>query len=235
MNGIRDKTAWRATAASLAATGLLAAAILAICLVAPTEQTMGDAQRILYVHVAVAWFALLAQIVMAGTGLAYLLRRDLAWDQWSQAAAEVGWLSCGLTLVSGSLWAHAAWGAWWTWDPRLTATLLLWLMYSGCLLFRANLEDRHRRARLGAVLALLGTLDLPLIVLATRWFRGMHPPAPPMNPTMRAVLLMSVVGFAAPLAMLLVRRRVQLRLEGLLDALQQQTDADERDRPCVPS
>ncbi len=203
--------------------GLLLAAILGIFLLAPTEATMGNAQRILYVHVAVAWLALLGFIVTAGAGLMYLLRRDLAWDHWSQAAAELGWLCCGLTLVTGSLWAHAAWNTWWTWDPRLVTSFALWAMYCGILMVRANIDDPHRRARLGAVLALLGVLDVPLVALATRWFRSIHPVSPSMEPSMRVVLLLSVIGFSALFALLFIRRRTQLRLEAAIEAIRRQT------------
>ncbi len=209
----------------VAATALLMAAILAVCLLAPTEATMGEAQRILYVHVAVAWLGLLGFAVTAGTGLMYLLRRDLAWDQWSQSAAELGWLCCGLTLVTGSFWAHAAWDTWWTWDPRLTTCFVLWAIFSGYLVVRGSLDDPHRRARIAAVLAIVGVLDVPLVVMAAYWFRGMHPVAPQMEPAMRAVLLLRVAGFSAFFALLFVRRRAQLCLEGRLAELEQRLDA----------
>ena len=82
-------------------------------------------------------------LAMAASGAAYLVRRNLAWDHWAQAAAEVGWLCSGLTLLTGSLWAHSAWGTWWTWDPRLTTAFVLWSIYSGCLIVRAGVEDPH--------------------------------------------------------------------------------------------
>jgi heme exporter protein C len=203
----------------------MTAAILGIFVLAPTEETMGDAQRIVYVHVAVAWSGLCAFLVTAGAGLGYLVRRNLAWDHWSQAAAEVGWLCSTLTLVTGSLWARTAWGIWWTWEPRLTATFILWAVYAGYLLLRAGLEDPHRKARLAAVLAILGALDLPLVIMATRWFRGIHPVAPTMEPSMRAVLLTSVVAFSALFATLVVRRRAQLHIAGQLAALEERLEA----------
>ncbi|OHB84712.1 MAG: hypothetical protein A2V98_21545 [Planctomycetes bacterium RBG_16_64_12] len=221
-----NKPARRETLFGLLAAGFVTAAILAACLFAPREQTMGDAQRIVYVHVAVAWFGLVSFLVMAGTGVVYLMRRDLAWDQWSEAAAELGWLSSGLTLLTGSLWAHEAWGTWWTWDPRLTTAFVLWAIYSGYLLVRASLDDPHRRARLAAVLAIVGTLDVPLVVLVTRWFRGIHPVSPAMEPPMRAALWVSLVGFSAFFTLLLVRRRTQLRLESLLGRLDQRADVE---------
>jgi len=222
MKPIPKKTTFSMRLAHLLVGGLLLAAIIGIFLIAPTEATMGIAQRILYVHVAVAWLALLGFIVTAGSGLMYLLRRDLAFDHWSQAAAELGWLCCGLTLVTGSLWAHAAWNTWWTWDPRLMTSFALWAMYCGILMVRANIDDPHRRARLGAVLALLGVLDVPLVTLATRWFRSMHPVSPSMEPSMQAVLLLSIVGFSALFVLLFVRRRAQLRLKTAIETLRRQ-------------
>ena len=202
---------------------LLTGAIVAMYL-APTEQTMGDAQRVLYVHVAVAWFALLGFIAMAVCGLGYLLSRNLWWDQWSQAACEVGWLCSTLTLVTGSLWAHAAWGTWWTWDPRLITSFILWAFYCGNLILRSGLEDAHQRARLGAVLAIIGAADVPLVVMATRWFRGVHPVSPEMEPAMRYALLASVIGLTAIMTLLLVRRRIQLQLASRVAQLQMKMD-----------
>ncbi len=122
---------------------LLAAALPAMALLPPTETSMGSAQRIVYIHVPVAWLGLLGLVTMAVSSGMYLARRSLWWDHWSQAASEVGWLCGGLTLVSGSLWAHAAWGTWWTWDPRLTSAFVLWMIYSGYLLLRAQFDDPH--------------------------------------------------------------------------------------------
>jgi len=184
---------------------------LAVTLVAPRDEGLGDAQRIVYVHVSVAWVSLLSFVVMAGTGMAYLRNRQLSWDAWSHAATEIGWLCCSLTLISGSLWARAAWGTYWTWDPRLTTFFILWMVYSGCLLARESFADRHRRARVCAVLATLGLLDVPLVTMATRWFRGIHPISPEMEPSMRAVLVVTALSFTAFFSLLLTRRQMQLR------------------------
>jgi heme exporter protein C len=183
-----------------------------IFVVAPTEETMGDVQRILYLHVAVAWCGLACGLAMGCSAAVYLLGRHLAWDHWSQAAAEVGWLCSTLTLVTGSAWAHEAWGTWWTWEPRLTSTLILWIIYAGIIVTRRSIEDPHRRARIGGMLAIAGTCDIPLVVMATRWFRGIHPVAPEMDARMRLVLLASVVCFTALFVYLLAQRRRQLGL-----------------------
>ncbi len=203
---------------------LLTAAILLVFLYAPTEATMGDVQRILYLHVSVAWCGLMGSLAMGGCGVGYLVRRRLAWDHWAQAAAEVGWLCVTLTLVSGSCWARAAWGVWWTWEPRLTSSLVLWLIFAGIFLARAGVEDPHRRARVGAVLALLGVADLPLVVMATRWFRGVHPVAPQMDGQMRVALLAAAVAFTAFFAFCTIQRRRQLGLAERTAVLESQLE-----------
>ena len=200
--------------------GLLAAAMVAVFVAAPEEQTMGQTQRILYIHVSVAWFGLIGFLLTAGSGLVYLLRRDLTWDDWGQAAAEVGWVCSTLTLATGSLWAHEAWNTWWTWDPRLTTSLILWTIYAGYFVVRASVADPHRRARTAALLAIVGALDVPLVVMATRWFRGIHPVSPAMEPSMRVVLLLTAVAFTSFFGSLLVRRRIQLALQRQVNALE---------------
>ena len=206
--------------------GLLLAALLAACVYAPTEATMGHAQRIIYIHVPVAWLGLLGFLLMAGSGVCYLVRRDLRWDHWFQAAGEAGWLCTSLTLITGSLWAHEAWGTWWEWDPRLTTAFIQWAILSGILLVRSGLDDPHRRARFGAVLAILGTLDIPLVVMATRWFRGLHPVAPEMSPEMRIALLLGTVALTVFVIWLAILRSRQVGLEELACRMQHQVDGD---------
>lgn len=207
--------------------GVLLAVAIAAMAVAPTEQTMGHAQRVVYIHVSVAWFGLGAFIAMAACGLAYLLRHDLRWDHWSRAACEVGWLCSTLTLMTGSLWAQAAWGTWWTWDPRLTASFVLWMFYSGILVLRGGLEDDHQPARLSAALSVIGVVDVPMVIMATRWFRGMHPISPELDLTMRIVLLASIAGFTALMTLLVLRRRLQLEQEHYIAQLRLRWDESE--------
>jgi heme exporter protein C len=209
---------------------LVVAAVVGIFFVAPTEKTMGDVQRIVYLHVAMAWFSLAACLGMSATAIGYLATRNLAWDHWSKAAAEVGWLAASLTLVTGSFWARAAWNTWWTWDPRLTTVFLLWAIDAGCLLVRSGVDEPHRAARLGAVLAVVALVDLPMVFLATRWFRGIHPAAPVMAPTMRAVLALSVCALGMVFVLLLVQRRAQLGLAHRLESLE--LEIDDGDAGC---
>jgi heme exporter protein C len=213
------------TGRTLLLTSVIVPTMAVVIGLAPTEATMGHSQRVLYVHVSVAWLSLAGFIVVAATGLLYLLRRDLWWDRWAQAAAELGWLCSCLTLTTGSLWAHSAWGTWWTWDPRLVTSFILWTLYGGYLISRSNLDDPHNRARVAAVLAIVGALDVPLVIMATRWFRAIHPVSPTMEPSMRLVLVLTVAGFTAFTTFLVVCRRNQLHLEHLIGELERATSS----------
>ena len=140
-----DRMSRGTVAAGAVVACLVLASLLMIFFVAPTEATMGDVQRIVYLHVSVAWCGLAGCLVMGFCGAMYLVRRRLEWDFWSQAAGEIGWLCTTLTLITGSAWAHEAWGTWWTWEPRLTSSLVLWIIYAGVMLVRSSIEDPHRR------------------------------------------------------------------------------------------
>ena len=214
-----------ALAANLFVILLLFSAIVAACVIAPTEVTMGHSQRIVYVHVAVAWIGLAGFPFMAVAGFLYLRSRKITWDHWARAAGETSWICCSLTLITGSLWAHEAWGTWWTWDPRLTTAFVLWLVYSGYLIVCGSLEDPHHRARIGAVLAIIGALEVPLVLSATRLFRGIHPASPQAEPIMRVVLLVSVVGFSAFFVWLMVFRKKQFAVEHRLARIEREIDA----------
>ena len=221
----RFKTASRS---AVVLTGLGMASLMAICgwaifLFAPQEVSMGDVQRLVYLHVAVAWCGLAGCIAMGVTAAVYLVTRNLHWDHWSVATAEVGWLCTTLTLVTGSLWAHEAWNTWWTWEPRLTSSLILWLVFAGYFLVRSGIEGRDRRARIAAVLAILALADVPMVVMATRWFRGIHPVSPEMDFRMRLVLLLSVLSFTALFSWMSMFRRTQLDLGARVRALQLQS------------
>ena len=149
-------------------------------LYAPTERVQGDAQRIFYVHVPLAWVAYLAFFVVFVASVAYLRTRRERWDVLALASAEVGLLFTTLVLVTGSLWARPIWGTWWSWDARLTTTLVLWLLYAGYRMVRAYAGDAARGARYAAVLGIVGFLDVPLVHQSVVWWRTLHP-----GPTVR--------------------------------------------------
>lgn len=150
-------------------------ALYAAFIYAPREAMMGDVQRIFYFHVPSAYVAFLAFAVVFVSGIQYLRTRDLKWDALAHASAEIGVVFCTIALITGSIWAKPIWGAWWTWDPRLTTTLVLWLIYVSYLMLRRALDEPERRARFAAVVGIVGFVDVPLVFMSIRWWRTIHP------------------------------------------------------------
>lgn len=154
----------------------LAAVYVRVIWFTPIEASQGPAQKILYVHATSAFVALyLAFALMAVTSALYLWLRDEKLDRVAESSAEVGLAFTTVVLITGPLWGKPIWGAWWTWDARLTATLFLWLLILGYLLMRGAIDDRAMRARFSAVLGLLTALLIPFIHLTVYLFRTMHP------------------------------------------------------------
>jgi len=162
---------WLGLAAALA----LTASQAMIWLYAPVEQTMGPIQKIFYIHMPMAWWSLISFLVVFVASALYLARRDLRWDRLAAATAELGVLLSGLALVTGSLWARKSWNVWWTWDPRLTTTLIMWFIYAGYLLVRAMGLPRPRQAMVCAVIGVVAFLDVPLVFYSARLWRSIHP------------------------------------------------------------
>ncbi|HEX6558763.1 MAG TPA: cytochrome c biogenesis protein CcsA [Longimicrobiales bacterium] len=140
----------------------------------PPDRGMGHLQKIMYVHVPAAWSAFIAfTIVFAGSAL-YLWRRDEKWDMLGAAAAEVGTFMTALTLLLGSIWGRPTWGVWWTWDPRLTTTAILLMIFAGYLALRSFTEDADRRATWSAAIGILGFVNVPIVYMSVRWWRTLH-------------------------------------------------------------
>src|SRR5438093_8257327 len=178
------------------------AALYLIFMVVPTEQQMGIVQRIFYFHVSSAWMAFLGFFLVAGASAVYLWNGSRGADRLAEAAAEVGVLFCALVLVTGPIWARPIWGVWWTWDPRLTMTVILWAIYASYLMLRAFGGEDEAVNRYAAVLGIIGVLDIPIIMVSVRLLRGMHPAVIARNeggsglvdPWMRIALLVSAVA-----------------------------------------
>lgn len=146
----------------------------AIFYYAPLEATQGIVQKIFYVHVASAFAMYTTLIAGASLGVGYLIRRDDALDAWSVSAMEVGMLFCTIVLTTGPIWAKPMWGTWWTWDVRLTSTFFLWLICAAYFLLR-NAFTGDQAKRFSAIMAVLGLLDVPIIIFAVKIWRGAHP------------------------------------------------------------
>jgi heme exporter protein C len=146
-----------------------------IFLYAPQEATMGEVQRIFYIHVASAWTAMLAYFLIFLGSVGYLWKRRDAADDFAHGAAEVGFVFCTCVLVTGPLWAKPVWGIWWTWDARLTLTFVLWLLFVAYLMLRSYVINPGRAAVLAAVVGIMGFVDVPIDYMAIRWWRTQHP------------------------------------------------------------
>ncbi len=142
---------------------------------APTEAVMGQVQRIFYFHVAAGWIGMLAFIIAALVSIIYLIRPDRKWDILAVAAVELGLVYSFVNIAAGSIWARPIWNTWWTWDPRLVTATIMELVYLAYLLLRQSIEDPDRRARFGAIYAILGSVTVPLTYLSIRIWRTIHP------------------------------------------------------------
>ena len=142
---------------------------------APTELVMGDVQRVFYFHIGTAWTALLGFILAAAFSVIYLFTKNLKWDRFQVAAIEVSLVFFLITIVLGSIWARPVWNTWWTWDPRLTTAAITELIYIAYFMLRQGIDDPEKRARFGAVYALIGGLSAPITFFAIRLFRTIHP------------------------------------------------------------
>ncbi len=160
---------------AVTAAAMVFATIAALAL-APTEAEMGNVQRLFYFHMPSAWVALgPAFTCVFGFSIAYLVTRNLRYDRVAAASAEIGVVFTTITLVTGPLWAKPVWGVYWTWEPRLTTTLILWFIYIGYLLLRSVAPTGHKRARLVAVYGIVGWIDVPIVFLSIWWWRTVHP------------------------------------------------------------
>ena len=156
---------------------LMVAALYMVFIYVPTEKNMGVVQRIFYFHVPIAWVAFLAFFIVFVSSIMYLWKRDMKWDRYAHVSAEVGIIFTTLVLITGSIWAKPVWGIWWTWDARLTASLVLWLIYVAYLLLRNYASEQAQGARIAAVLGIIGFIDVPIVALAINIWRTQHPPA----------------------------------------------------------
>jgi heme exporter protein C len=154
---------------------LLAIATYLALVFAPTELVMGDVQRVFYFHIGTAWTALIGFILAAVFSVSFLISKNLRWDRLEVAAIEVSMVFFFITIVLGSIWARPAWNTWWTWDPRLTTAAVTELIYAAYFMLRQGIDDPERRARFGAVYALIGGLSAPITFFAIRFFRTIHP------------------------------------------------------------
>lgn len=212
-------------------TGLtVLAALYMVFLYAPTAQGEGDVQRIFYFHVPLAILTFTAFGVVAVASAVFLWRGSRAWDRLAHASAEVGMVLCTLVLFTGMMWARPRWNVWWTWDARLTTTLILWLIYAAYLMLRGSVGAGDQGARYAAILGIVGALDIPIINRSVYWWRTIHPAVLTtreggsglQDPQMQVTLSVSFAAVALLYVWLVWLRYEGMRLHDRVEAIRQE-------------
>ena len=205
---------------------LMAVTLYMVFMWVPTEQNLGVSQRIFYFHVPLGWIGMVSIMVVAVASFMHLITGKAKWDSLAYATAELGVIFATLILVTGSIWAKPVWGVWWTWDAKLTTTLVLWFIYVGYLMIRAYGPSGTQGKRFASVIALIGAIDAPIIYKATDWWRTTHPERntpSDLDERMLLTLLVGVVTFTVLYVYLLIERYNLRKSESDLDELHQRT------------
>ncbi len=218
----RPRDLWGRALGSLSAV-LVALSVTMIFLYVPSDQVQGAVQRLFYIHLPAAWLAYFSFFLIFVSSIAYLARRHPRWDRLARSAAELGFVFTTIVLLTGSIWGRPIWGTWWTWDARLTTTLILWFIYLAYFMLRAYVSDPERAARYAAVLGIVGFVDVPIIHMSVRWWRTLHPQpivvraeGPAMPESMLLTLAVTMVAFMVLYLFLLVEK---YRVERMKDEL----------------
>jgi heme exporter protein C len=186
----------------------------------PADRDMGHLQKIMYVHVPSAWLAFAAFGIVLVASLLYIWKRDLKFDSLAASAAEIGTLFTALTIAQGSVWGRPTWGVWWTWDPRLTTTAILLLIFIGYVALRSFTDDEDRRARWSAAVGILGAINVPIVYFSVKWWRTIHQvqSSPETVSQIYLVgLLLNVAAFSLLLVYFLLYRYHSAKLERLVE------------------
>lgn len=213
------------TRAAIGATVLMLLAGLAIFVYAPVDALQGIVQKIFYLHVsaAIAAYGCFAVVLVGGIG--YLWKEKIAADRWARAAALVGVIFTSVTLVMGMLWAKPIWGTFWTWDARLTSTLVLWIIYAGYLLVRRLADPGRQAARFAAVVGIFGFIDVPVVQFSVTWWRTQHPGPVIVNDALPPQMLGTFLfTLACTLVLAGVMVAIRYRIEALQDAADTATE-----------
>lgn len=195
------------------------ASLYAVFIYAPTEAVMGHIQRIFYFHMGTVWVATVAFVIVFIASIQYLRKETRFWDILAFTSAEIGVLFITLTIITGSIWAKPVWGTWWTWDPQLTTTFILWMLYIVYLILRSAAGSDLKKARYAAVFGIIAFLDLPLVYASARLMRGISPVVfggrgGGIAPEMMVALLITLFAFTLLFIFILIER---INLEKMKD------------------
>lgn len=188
---------------------------------APTEPKMGHIQRIFYFHMGTVWVATVAFIIVFVSSIMYLWKQTRKWDILAYCSAELGVIFLTLTIITGSIWAKPIWGTWWTWDPQLTTTFILWILYIVYLILRQSAGNDTKKAKYAAVFGIIAFIDLPLVYLSVRVMRGISPVVfgpggGGIEPKMMDALLINMAACSLLFIILLIER---MNIEKMSDTL----------------
>ena len=211
----------------VASAGLMALTLYLVFMWVPSVQGL-NASRIFYFHVPLGWLGMVSIVAVAVASGMHLITKKEKWDSLAYAIAELGVFFISLLLVTGIIWNKATWGVWWTWDPKLTTTLILWFIYASYLMLRAYGPMGSQGARYGAVVALIGAIDTPIIYMAANWWNAAHPSANVgplasadsfVDSRIEITLLVSLVTFTVMYIYMLIERYSLRRVEAAVDEL----------------
>lgn len=197
----------------------------------PADRDMGHLQKIMYVHVPAAWVAFASFGVVLVWSVLYLWKREPSFDLVAASAAEVGTVFTALTIVLGSIWGKPTWGVWWTWDPRLTTTAILLLIFVGYISLRSFTDDEERRARWSAAVGILGAINVPIVFMSVRWWRTIHQvqsTTQSVDSTFLYGLLINTAAFSFLGAFYIMYRYQTARLERAAEQHMEVTALDKR-------
>ncbi len=202
---------------------VMVASFVLITFYAPEEKSMGVVQKIFYLHVPVAWIALLAFLVIFVCSILYLAKGNIIYDNIARSSAKIGFIFNTLMLVTGSIWAKAVWGVWWTWDPRLTTSLILWFIYLCYIMVRNSSFEEERGAKFASVIGIIGFADIPVIALSTTLWQTMHPSElifqGGLTAPMLVTLIICVIAFTLFYMLLMIVSISVQRMEGLISEM----------------
>lgn len=196
---------------------------LGFSLFSPPDVVQGDLTRMMYIHVPSIITAYVAFGLTTVATIGYLLTRNLRWDRWAAASAEVGVVFLGMAIVTGMIWGKPVWGVWWTWDARLTTTALMFFIYLGYLGLRRSITAPESRANRSALLGIVAVVQIPIVHFSVLWWNTLHqaptilrPGDPQIDAPLATALLVGIVAFLVVFSTLLRRR---LALSSIEDTL----------------
>ncbi len=194
---------------------------------APTEEHMGEVYRVIYIHVPSAFAAFFSAAILFGVSIWGVVKKSDSAMRWGQATAEVGLVFTCLALITGSIWGKPTWGVWWTWDARLTSTLVLALLYAGYLILKSSLPAGPQQTRVCGALGIMISVNVIIVYKSVTWWRTLHQPPSimrpggesTMDPEMRIVLVAAAIGLLVVSYWLMKQRTKNLEIQAELDQI----------------